>query len=217
MSELTGRRILVTGAGKGIGRATVCLLAGKGARVIAVARTRADLESLAAETGCETVEADLADADAVDGLIARAGRVEDVVNCAGTTTLEPASEFSRQTFEEIMAVNVRAPMALSRDFARQAIERGGGGSIVNISSSSTHGGQPLMAAYVAAKSGVVGLTKSLAAYTRAKVLTEVGKDVPMGRAGQPAELAPVYVMLASEEASYVSGATVAVTGGKPIL
>ena len=72
MSELTGRRILVTGAGKGIGRATVCLLAGKGARVIAVARTRADLESLAAETGCETVEADLADADAVDGLIARA-------------------------------------------------------------------------------------------------------------------------------------------------
>ena len=105
MADLAGRRILVTGAGKGIGRATVRLLAGYGAHIIAVGRTGADLESLAQETGCDTVEADLADAGAVDGIIARAGQVDDLVNCAGTTTLEAASDFRGATFDEIMAVN----------------------------------------------------------------------------------------------------------------
>lgn len=238
MSELTGRRILVTGAGKGIGRATARLLAGKGARVIAVGRTSADLESLAGETGCETVEADLADADTVDGLIARAGRVDDLVNCAGTTTLEPASEFSARTFEEIMAVNVRAPMALSRDFARQAIDRGGDGSIVNVSSIASTVGIRDHLVYCASKGALDAATRVMAleygphgiranavnpvvtltpmavkAWSDADKARPMLQRIPMGRFVEPEEVAGAIAFLLGPAAAMLNGICLPVDGG----
>ena len=214
------------------------LLAGKGARVIAVGRTRADLESLAAETGCETVEADLADADAVDGLIAQAGHVEDLVNCAGTTTLEPASEFSRMTFEEIMAVNVRAPMALARDFARQAIDRGGGGGIVNVSSIASTVGIRDHLVYCASKGALDAATRVMAleygphgiranavnpvvtltpmavkAWSDADKARPMLQRIPMGRFVEPVEVAEAIAFLLGPAAAMLNGICLPVDGG----
>lgn len=238
MADLAGRRILVTGAGKGIGRATVRLLAGYGAHIIAVGRTGADLESLAQETGCDTVEADLADAGAVDGIIARAGQVDDLVNCAGTTTLEAASDFRGATFDEIMAVNVRAPMALSRDFARQAIDRGGGGGIVNVSSIASTVGIRDHLVYCASKGALDAATRVMAleygphgiranavnpvvtltpmavkAWSDADKARPMLQRIPIGRFVEPEEVAEAIAFLLSPAASMLNGICLPIDGG----
>ena len=86
--DFAGRRVLVTGAGKGIGRATAVLLHRRGAEVIAATRSPEDLASLAQETGCRTIAVDLGDAEATRRAATEALPVDALVNCAGTTTLE---------------------------------------------------------------------------------------------------------------------------------
>ncbi|MCM2502154.1 SDR family oxidoreductase [Aureimonas altamirensis] len=236
--DLSGRRILVTGAGKGIGRATALLLARLGARVVAVGRTAADLESLSGETSCETVQADLADSEAVEGLIARAGKVDDLVNCAGTTTLEPAMDFRLETFEEIMAVNVRAPLALSRDFARQAIDRGAGGSIVNVSSIASTVGIRDHLVYCASKGALDAATRVMAleygphgiranavnpvvtltpmavkAWSDADKARPMLQRIPMGRFVEPEEVAEAVAFLLGPAAAMLNGICLPVDGG----
>lgn len=238
MMELSGRRILVTGAGKGIGRATALVLTAHGAHVLAVGRTGADLNDLSAETGCETITVDLADADAVDALFERAGPVDDLVNCAGTTTLEPALDFRRDTFEEIMAVNVRAPMALSRDFARQAIDRGAGGGIVNVSSIASAVGIRDHLVYCASKGALDAATRVMALEygphgiranavnpvvtltpMAVKAWSDAGKArpmlqrIPMGRFVEPEEVARAIAFLLSPAAAMLNGICLPVDGG----
>ena len=108
-----------------------------GATVVALSRDPKDLETLAAETGCETIAVDLADAVATREAAKKAQPIDLVVNCAGTTTLEPFLEASVESFQHLYAVNVIAAMIVAQESARSMIERGVKGSIVNVSSLSS--------------------------------------------------------------------------------
>lgn len=98
-ADFSGKRVVVTGAGKGIGRATALMLARRGARVVALTRSGADLETLKAETGCETIVVDLADAQATRAAARQALPADLLVNCAGTTELESFLDVSVENFD----------------------------------------------------------------------------------------------------------------------
>ncbi len=114
--DLAGRSVLVTGAGKGIGRAIATLLAARSAEVVALGRSTQDLESLAGEIGCRTI-------------------VDLLVNNAGITILAPFLDTRIEDFDLVHAVNTRAPLIVSQEYARNRIALGLGGAIVNAASS----------------------------------------------------------------------------------
>src|SRR5215212_9549607 len=128
-----GKRALVTGAGKGIGEVTARMLAERGAEVVALSRSRADLDVLEKAIGCRTIAVDLADASATRAAAKAAQPIDLLVNNAGTTELQPFIDTSAEAFDLIMAVNARAPMIVGQECARSMIERGQGGAIVNVS------------------------------------------------------------------------------------
>jgi NAD(P)-dependent dehydrogenase (short-subunit alcohol dehydrogenase family) len=142
---LSGRVALVTGGASGIGRATVHALAAVGAEVAVVDRDAGGAERVAKEAhdaggAARAFVVDLADGGAVEPLVDRVladlGRIDFLVNCAGVTGgVHTALDFSDETFEAVMRINVRAPFLLTRAVGRHMVERGGGGRIVNVSSS----------------------------------------------------------------------------------
>jgi NAD(P)-dependent dehydrogenase (short-subunit alcohol dehydrogenase family) len=169
---LKERVALVTGGASGIGRATVLGLARMGASVAVVDRDADGVERVANEVATEggTARAfvvDLADAGALDPLVERVlaalGRIDILVNCAGVTGgVHTALDFSDETFETVMRVNVRAPFMLTRAVGRHMVERGGGGRIVNVSSSSAFRATSSPAVYAASKAAINGLTRTAA-------------------------------------------------------
>jgi NAD(P)-dependent dehydrogenase (short-subunit alcohol dehydrogenase family) len=236
--EFAGKTVLVTGAGKGIGEATARLMAARGARVIAVSRTRSDLEALAAAIGCETVCVDLADADAARAAAQAAQPVDLLVNNAGMVELQPFLDTTVDAFDATMAVNVRAPMIVAQVCARSMIERGVPGAIVNVSSISAMIGLPLHAAYCASKAALDGLTRVMAVELGAhgirvnainpvvtltpmaeKAWSDPAKSAPMlariplDRFVQPEEVARSIAYLLGDDAAMVSGTSLAVDGG----
>lgn len=170
---LSGRVALVTGGGSGIGRATVRGLAAAGADVAVVDRDAAAAHESAAEASANGVEAkpfvvDLCEAVAIVRLVASVlsgfGRIDILVNSAGTTGIHHNSlDFSDETFDRVMAVNVRAPFLLTRQVGRHMVERGSGGRIVNLSSSAAFRATASPAVYAASKAAVNGLTRAAAA------------------------------------------------------
>lgn len=238
MTDFKGKRIIVTGAGKGIGRATVQLLVEYGATVVALSRDPKDLETLAAETGCETIAVDLADAVATREAAKKAQPVDLVVNCAGTTTLEPFLEASVESFQHLYAVNVIAAMIVAQESARSMIERGVKGSIVNVSSLSSFIGFADHAAYCASKGGLDGLTTVMAnelgrqgirvnavnpCVTLTPMAVKAWSDpaksepmlsrIPLGRFIEPREVAETIAYLLSDKASMINGVALPVDGG----
>ena len=161
-SALVGKRILVTGAGRGIGRCCAVTCARLGAEVIAVARTAADLGTLAAESGGQ-VEAWVCDV-ASDELGKRIGgleRLDGLVNNAGTNRVGPMAEQSTENLDAVLDLNVRAVYRIAQA-AIPALRRAGGGSIVNMSSQMGHVGSPGRTLYCMSKHAVEGLTKAMA-------------------------------------------------------
>lgn len=116
--EFEGKHALVTGAGKGIGRATARLLARRGAKVLAMSRSADDLASLRTEIGGRSFPVDLADAEATRAVVRAALPFDLLVNCAGATTLQPFVDLTTETFERIIAVNTTAPMIIAQEYAR---------------------------------------------------------------------------------------------------
>ncbi len=235
---IEGRSVLVTGAGKGIGRATAIHLAGKGAAVIALSRSAEDLASLAAEIGCRTVAVDLADAEATRAAAREALPADLLVNCAGTTELDAFLDLTVDTFDRIMAVNCRAPMIVAQEYARALLARGAAGSIVNVSSISSFIGFADHAAYCASKGALDGLTRVMAnelgrrgirvngvhpVVTLTPMAEKAWSDpakagamlgrIPLGRFVQPAEVASAIAFLLSDEAAMVNGIDLPVDGG----
>lgn len=236
--DWSGKSVLVTGAGKGIGRATVAHLAQAGASVVALSRSRADLDQLEAEFGCRTIEADLADAAETRRAALEALPVDFLVNCAGTTELQPFLETTTETFDAIMAVNCRAPMILSQEYARDMTGRGRTGAIVNVSSISAFIGFADHAAYCASKGALDGLTRVMAnelgrrgirvngvhpVVTLTPMAVKAWSDpaksgpmldrIPMGRFVEPGEVAAVIAYLLSDDAAMVNGIDMPVDGG----
>ncbi|MCL2584828.1 MAG: SDR family oxidoreductase [Streptosporangiales bacterium] len=231
------RTAVVTGGASGIGAGIVARLAKDGCNVAAL-----DLNPPAEGFG---VTADVTDRDAVDAALAavreKFGPVTILVNGAG---LDGHRKFHNITFEKwsrVIDVNLNGVFHLTQAVLPDMIEAGWG-RIVNISSSSTHSGQPYMAHYVAAKSAVNGLTKSLALEygpagitvnaippgfvdtpmlrkTEARGLLggtveEHAQRTPVRRAGRPDDIAATVSFLASEEASYITGQIIGVNGGR---
>jgi len=236
--EFAGRTALVTGAGKGIGRAAAQLLAARGARVLALSRTAADLATLADATGCEPFAVDLANVEATGAALARMPPVDLLVNCAGIAHLAPFVDTSASALDHVMAVNLRAPMLVAQHCARGMIARGTGGAIVNVSSIAAHVGTPLHAAYCASKGALDALTRVMAvelgehrirvnAVDPVITLTPMAElawrdpaksgpmlaRIPLQRFAEPLDVAHAIAWLLGDGAAMVNGVSLPVDGG----
>jgi NAD(P)-dependent dehydrogenase (short-subunit alcohol dehydrogenase family) len=192
---------------------------------------------------CVLVAGDISDRAHAKTIIPKAveafGKVDVLVNNAAfQMTHETLDEVSDDEWDHTVATNLTAMFVLTKDAIPHMPE---GGAIINSSSVNSDMPSPQLAPYAMTKAAIANFTASMAqmyadkgiransvapgpiwtplipATMPPEKVESFGEQVPMGRAGQPAELAPVYVLLASDEASYVSGARVAVTGGNPIL
>ena len=233
-----GRRALVTGAGRGIGRAIATVLAECGASVVALGRGADDLATLAAAIGVETIVADLADAAAARAVAERAGPIDLLVNNAGISILEPFLTASPEAFDAIMAVNVRAPLIVSQVVAAGMVARGRGGAIVNVSSQASQVALADHAAYCASKGALDQLTRVMAlelgphqirvnavnpTVTLTAMATMAWGDpakgdpmrakIPLGRFAQPRDVAHAVAYLLSAQADLIHGATLPIDGG----
>ncbi len=236
--SFAGKRVIVTGAGKGIGRATALMLAARGAHVVALTRSAADLATLEAEIGCTSIAVDLADAEATRAAARAALPADMLVNCGGTTEIEPFLETSVEHFDLIHAVNTRAPMILAQEYARDLLASGRKGAIVNVSSMASFFGIPDHAAYCASKAGLDGLTRVMAkelgpsgirvngvhpTVTLTPMAVKAWSDpvkaagmmarIPLGRFAEPDEIAEVILFLLSDAAAMVHGLSMPVDGG----
>ncbi len=236
--DFVGKRVIVTGAGKGIGRATALMLAKRGAKVVALTRSAADLESLEKEIDCQSVVVDLADAEATRAAALRALPADYLVNCAGTTDLAPFLDMTVESFDLLHAVNTRAPMIVAQEFARDVTKDGRTGAIVNVSSVAAFVGIPDHAAYCASKAGLDGLTRVMAkelaprgirvnglhpTVTLTPMAIKAWSDpdkaagmlgrIPVGRFADPADIAEVILFLLSDEAAMINGVSMPVDGG----
>ncbi len=236
--QFEGRTILVTGAGKGIGRATARFLAERGAAIVALSRSAEDLETLKAEIGCRTLSVDLADAAAPRAAARDAMPADLLVNCAGTTELDAFLDLTAETFDAIMAVNCRAPMIVAQEYARSLLDRGARGAIVNVSSISSFIGFADHAAYCASKGALDGLTRVMAnelgrrgirvngvhpVVTLTPMAEKAWSDpaksgpmlarIPLGRFVKPEEVASAIAYLLSDDAAMVNGIDLPVDGG----
>ncbi|MGB0658933.1 MAG: SDR family oxidoreductase [Mangrovicoccus sp.] len=235
---LEGKRAIITGAGKGIGRATAILLAQRGATVIALARTQSDLDSLAAETQGASIAVDLTDRAATRAAMAQAGLCDFLVNCAGTNVLEPLIEMSDTGYDAVMDLNLRAALICAQDFARARIDAGGGGAIVNVTSIAGHRGFQDHLCYAASKAGLEGATRVMArelgphnirvnAVAPTVTMTELAAEAwsdpakkdpmmarhPMQRFAEVEDVARSIAMLLSDDAPLVTGAVLPIDGG----
>ena len=236
--EFQGQRVLVTGAGKGIGRSVVEKLVAEGAEVIALSRTKSDLDSFESEFGCRTIHCDLADPLAARAAAIAALPVDLLVNNAGTTQLDPFLDVSVETFDWLMSVNAKAPMIVAQECARDMIRRGHKGAIVNVSSMASFQGVPEHTAYCATKGALDAMTRVMAVELGAhgirvntvnpvvtltpmaiKAWSDPAKAqsmlsrIPIGRFVEPEEVADVILYLLSPRASMVTGSSITVDGG----
>lgn len=237
-NDFNGKRVIVTGAGKGIGRATAQELARRGATVVAIARTKSDLDSLAAETGCKTIIADLLENNAARDAMKQAGLCDGLVNCAGTNVLESVLDMTDQGYEMVMGINLRAALICAQEFARARVDAGGGGVILNVTSIAGHRGFQEHMCYAASKAGLEGATRVMAkelgphgirvnAVAPTVTMTELAaaawsdpskKDPmmvrhPVGRFAEVEDVARSIVMLMGDDAAMVTGAVLPVDGG----
>lgn len=245
MFSLAGRTALVTGASGGIGGAIARALHGQGATV-ALSGTRRDvLDALAAELGdrAHVCPADLSDPAAAEALVtaaeAAAGPLHILVNNAGLTRDGLVMRMRDADWDAVMDVDLAAPFRLSRAALRGMVKRRAG-RIIAIGSVVGSTGNPGQANYAAAKAGLVGMTKALAAEVGSRGITvnvvapgfvetamteklagpqreRLVAAIPLGRMGQPADVAAAVVYLASDEAAWVTGATLHVNGGMAMV
>jgi 3-oxoacyl-[acyl-carrier protein] reductase len=246
MFDLTGKTALVTGASGGIGGAIAKSLHGQGAKVI-LSGTRAEaLEAVRAELGANAfiATANLSDIASVEALTksaeeAAGGSIDILVNNAGITKDNLFMRMKDEEWDQVIAVNLTAAFRLSRAVLRGMMKKRWG-RIIQITSVVGATGNPGQGNYAAAKAGLVGMTKSLAAEVASRnitvnavapgfiqtamtdVLTDQQKEmiaarIPAGRMGLPDEIAAAVTYLASQEAAYVTGETIHINGGMAMI
>ena len=234
--DLAGRVALVTGGSQGVGAGIAAVLVRAGATVVTCARSSVDQPA----PGTSHVQCDVRDPEAVssliEGVVAEHGRLDLLVNNAGGAPYALAADASPRFHEKVLALNLTAALTVAQA-ANAVMQRQGAGTIVNISSVSALRPSPGTAAYGAAKAGVDSLTRSLAVewgprvrvnsidvgmvrteqtvdhYGGDATVRAIEETIPLGRMADPEEVGHVVAFLASDLASYVSGASVQCHGG----
>lgn len=245
MFDLTGKTALVTGASGGIGEAVARALHAQGAKVVLHGTRAEKLEALQKDLGARAfaLAVDLSDRDAVAGLVdaasALAGPISILVNNAGITRDGLLMRMKDDDWDSVLEVNMTASMSLCRA-AMRGMMKARTGRIISISSVVGVTGNAGQTNYAASKAGMIGFSKSLAAEVASRgltvnvvapgfietpmtdVLDESQKSalltrVPAGRLGHADEIAATVAFLASDEAAYITGATLHVNGGMAML
>ncbi len=234
--SLEGKNALVTGGSRGIGAAIARELAAAGATVVVGYRSgKEEAEAVAGETGGRAVQADVANADDAKGLVEEAGDLDILVNNAGTTRDGVLARMSDDDWRAVVETNLSSVFYTCRAVSRGMMKRRAG-SIVNLSSIVGIHGNWGQTNYAASKAGIIGFTKSLARElgsrgVRANVvapgyintrLTDVLPEeaqqamlanTPLGKLGDPADIAGAVRFLCSDEASFITGEVLLVDGG----
>jgi NAD(P)-dependent dehydrogenase (short-subunit alcohol dehydrogenase family) len=244
MGLLDDKTVLVNGGSQGVGAAVARAAVREGAAVAVTGRRAGPGEALVAELGGKArfIRADLADAERAKSVVAEVvdayGRIDCLVNAAGLTARGTLLDTTPELFDRHIAINLRAPFFAMQAAVADMVARGAPGTIVNVITSSAHGGQPFLAPYVAAKAGLVGLTRNAAhahrwdriringlnigwTATEGEDATQrtfhgAGDDwreraaarLPMGRLGQPDEIADFVVFLLSDRSGVVTGSVI---------
>jgi NAD(P)-dependent dehydrogenase (short-subunit alcohol dehydrogenase family) len=241
MGQLDGKVAVISGAGSGMAKASVKVFVREGAKVVAGDISGAEKDT-AAEVGHDVlpVHCDVTREDDVEGIMRAAehefGRVDVVLNVAGIGVGALTTDVTMEDYDAVLDVDLRGVILGMKHGIRAILKHGEGGAVVNWSSAGGLGGSVGTGVYNAAKHGVIGATKSAAiefgpqnirvnAICPGFILTEImgqggllfDPDLPnkaaLGRAGQPHEVAEVAAFLASDKASFVSGAIIPVDGG----
>ncbi|QGG40814.1 SDR family oxidoreductase [Aeromicrobium yanjiei] len=246
MSEplLAGRVLLVSGGTQGVGGGIARAALREGATVVVTGRRPDVGEAFVRDLGGDSsyVRCDVADVeqarDAVAETIRRHGRIDSLVNAAGLTSRGSLLDTSPELFDQHVAVNLKAPFFMMQAAVGDMIRRGEPGTIVNISTMSSHGGQPHLAPYSATKAGLVGLTRNAAhahRWDRIRIngvnigwtetegedvvqrefhdaddtwVEKAGSSLPMGQLGQVDDVAALVVLLLSERSGVVTGSVI---------
>jgi len=241
--RLSGKTALVTAAAQGIGRATALAFAREGAEVIATDVNLEKLSELEGTQGLKVRALDVLDTQAIQSLASELGAVDALVNCAGYVHHGTILECGEKDWDFSFDLNVRSMYRIIRAFLPAMLERGQGGSIVNIASvASSVKGIPNRFVYGTSKAAVIGLTKSVAADFVTKGIrcnaicpgtiqtpslddriaaqgdAEAARKAfvarqPLGRLGTPEEIAAMALYLASDESAFTTGQIHVVDGG----
>ncbi len=242
MENLKDSVVLITGGGTGIGKAIASAFIAKGAKVVVTGRRQSVLEETAKELGAQAsaIAGDISKngepARIVEETVRKHGQLDILVNNAGTSKVGPLSEVTDEDFENIYRTNVMGPLALVRAASNHIVSSKG--SVINISSTLSHGAMPGTATYASSKAALNHMTRTLAAefgpsgvrvnavapgFTISDLATFESLDkqmveqmiaqTPMGRPGQPDEIASAVLLLASNDAGWVTGQVVQAGGG----
>jgi NAD(P)-dependent dehydrogenase (short-subunit alcohol dehydrogenase family) len=237
--DFSGRTVLVTGAGRGIGRACALAFAQADAHVVALARTGADLEALAIEARgrITPMTGDVCDDTTIDAIRAMPN-LDVLVNNAGTNKLQPVLEVDDVTLDLLIALNIRAAFKVAQAAAAAMVAAGRGGAIINLSSQMGHVGGPRRSVYAMTKHAIEGLTKAMAidladlgvrvnAVAPTVVETPMTMPffedpayraavmamIPLKQVATPEDVATAVLYLASDSARMITGTSLRVDGG----
>jgi 3-oxoacyl-[acyl-carrier protein] reductase len=235
-ARLEGRSALVTGASRGIGRAIALELGRAGAEVVVGYRSgREEAEAVAAEVGGRAVQADVSDPASAQALVEAAGDIDVLVNNAGLTRDGLLARMSDDDWRTVLETNLSSVFYTCRAVTRPMMKRRSG-AIVNVSSIVGVHGNWGQTNYAASKAGIIGFTKSLArelgsrniranvvapGYVRTQLTDVLPEDAtaamlqatPLGRLGDPEDVAGAVRFLCSDAAAFITGAVVLVDGG----
>lgn len=237
--QFVGKRALVTGAGKGIGREVAKRLVELGADTVALSRTQSDLDSLKAEVpAITTVQCDLQDWDRTREILQTVGDIDLLVNNAGVSRIDKFLDVKKEDLDWMIDINYKAVFNVGQVIAKSMVERKKGGAIVNISSAASLQGLDDHAVYCSTKAAVDKLTHVMAlelgkykirvnAVNPTVVLTEMGKmawsdpvkadpmlaRIPIGRFVEMSEVVDSIMFLLSDKATMIHGVTLPVEGG----